>query len=98
MIDDAELMTLRQQEEREAAGDAVPSAPRAQADDFLDARPVEDVNTVSGTHVSTVSGTHDAGTLDYLHRPFFDNVAVLCMGLWVLGVSGYQTTSVVPPS
>ena len=92
MIDDVELMTLRQQEEREAAGDAVQSVPRAEADDFLDARPVQDV--------STVSGTQDAGTLAWLHGPFSDNVAGVVhawsCGSW--GVSRYQTTSAVPPS
>ena len=81
MIDDMELMMLRQQEELEAARDAAHSAPRAQADDFLDARPVEDDNKVSGAH--------DTGTFACLHRPFSDNMAVLCMGIW--GVPRYRS-------
>ena len=48
MIDDMELMQLRQQAQEEAGVDTAQNAAGVQAGDFLDARPVEDVNQVSG--------------------------------------------------
>jgi hypothetical protein len=48
MIDDMELMQLRQQAQEEAGVDTAQRAAGVQAGDFLDARPVEDVNQVSG--------------------------------------------------